>query len=179
MKKMLFLVFFVSGIIYAQETEFTFTEDKGITDFIVTTIENKSDAQIYNGVIDWIKINFKNTDKVMLTTIDNKFIRFQGSDFGLVKYFRHGSFFTFNTRYTIEISIKDGKYKFDLTDIEKYTNQYGWSETDCFISLNRNCYNNKGEFKIKEYQNHKEIPKYFNKLNISLKEKILGVEEKW
>jgi hypothetical protein len=178
MKKIVIgLLMLMSFLLNAQETEFTFTSDKGMTDFIVTTIENKTDDEIYSNTIEWIKINYKTSDEVILSTIDNKFIRFQGSHYGLVKYLR-GTLYTFNSRYTIEISIKDGKYKFDLINIEKFTNQYGWQEADCFMIRNKYCYDRKGELK-NEYKFHKEIPVYFNNLNLSLKQKILGVEEKW
>lgn len=180
MKKIvLALLMVVSFYSNAQETEFTFTAEKGMTDFIVTTIENKTDAEIYNNTIEWLKINYKNPKEVILSTIDNKFIRFQGTSNDLVKYYRHGNIWTPTTRYTIEISIKDGKYKFDVVNLETYSEHYGsWGEAECFISMDKYCYNNKGELK-KEYKFHIEIPTFFNKLNLSLKQKILGAEEKW
>jgi hypothetical protein len=178
MKKiLLILILTLSSICYGQEVEFTFSKD-GLTDYVVTQCEGKTDSEIYKKIIEWIKINYNNPNEVILSTIEDKFIRFQGSGGrGLVKFFRHGGIFTPNTRYIIEISIKEGKYKFDLVNLETYSGTE-WNKVDCFFSRNNNCYNNKGEFK-KDYKFYNETSDYFNKINLSLKEKIIGSDEKW
>ena len=112
MKKILFLLLITSGIMSAQETEFTFNSERGMTDYIVTPVEGKTAQEIYKKVIDWIKITYKNPDKVILSTIENEYIRFEGSS---------GYLYSLNmgilgvqyqdTKYEIEVSIKDDKYK--------------------------------------------------------------------
>ena len=69
MKKIGILLLLVSGIMTAQETEFTFDNTKGMTDFIVVNVEGKTAPEIYKKVIEWIKITYKNPDKVILSTI--------------------------------------------------------------------------------------------------------------
>lgn len=179
MKKIVLgLLILLSFYSNAQETEFTFTADKGMTDFIVTPVEGKTAPEIYKKVIDWIKITYKNPDKVILSTIENEYVRFQGmGNTGLLKFYRWGGVFTPDNRFTIEISIKDGKYKFDLIDFEGYNGTY-WSPVECFLLINEKCYNNKSEFK-KDYKFYIEIPDYFNKLNLNIKESVLGKIEKW
>ena len=70
---------FASNIINAQETEFTFDSNKGMTDFIVVPVEGKTAPEIYKKIIEWIKVTYKNPDKVILSTIENEYIRFEGS----------------------------------------------------------------------------------------------------
>ena len=72
MKKIILFTFLISGILNAQETEFTFTPEKGMTDYIVTTVDGKTAPEIYKKIIDWIKITYKNPDKVILSTIENE-----------------------------------------------------------------------------------------------------------
>jgi hypothetical protein len=113
MKKIILGIFvFVSFLSNAQETEFTFTSDKGMTDFIVTSIEGKTATDIYKKVIEWIKVTYKNPSEVMLSTIENEYVRFEGiSDIS-----------TFKCKYQIEISIKEGKYKFVDNNVYSFIN---------------------------------------------------------
>jgi hypothetical protein len=109
-----------------------------MTDFVVTNVEGKTAPEIYKKAIEWIKITYKNPDKVILSTIENEYIRFEGSS---------DSFYSINialmgksyqqTKYQIEISIKDGRYKFDIIGMENYISpsQYsigGWSDNVLF-----------------------------------------------
>ena len=87
MKKIVFgLLMLVGFYSNAQEKEFTFTADKGMTDFIVTPIESKTAPEIYKKVIEWIKVTFKNPDKVILSTIENEYVRFEGFSESLYSY---------------------------------------------------------------------------------------------
>ena len=53
MKKIIFgLLMLVGFYSNAQETEFTFTAERGMTDFIVTPIEGKTATEIYKKIID-------------------------------------------------------------------------------------------------------------------------------
>ncbi len=56
MKKTVILMLLVSGIMNSQETEFTFDNNKGMTDFVVTNVEEKTAQEIYKKVIELIKI---------------------------------------------------------------------------------------------------------------------------
>lgn len=79
MKKLLigFTLLF-STFVNAQETEFTFNKERGMTDFIVIPVEGKTATDIYKKVIEWIKITYKNPNEVILSTIENEYVRFEG-----------------------------------------------------------------------------------------------------
>lgn len=189
MKKLLVLFIFLTGIMNAQETEFTFDNSKGMTDFVVTNIEGKSATEIYKKVIEWIKITYKNPDKVILSTIENEYIRFEG--FSEVCYAVNVPLmgkYNQDTKYQIEISVKDGKYKFDIISMENYNtpSQYsrgGWSNNTLFNGntdkdfLDKNIYKKDGTLRS-YYKYINDVPIYFNDLNKSLVESITASVKK-
>jgi hypothetical protein len=174
---------FVAQFGFGQETEFTFDNTKGMTDFVVTNVEGKTAPEIYKKVIEWIKITYKNPDKVILSTIDNEYVRFEGfssSCYSINMALMGKSYL--ETKYQIEISIKDDRYKFDIIGMENYTapSQYsrgGWSENILFNGnldkeyLEKTIYKKDGTLRsIWKYIN--DVPVYFNGLNKSILESM-------
>lgn len=182
MKKTLLLIFFISGIINAQETEFSFDNTKGMTDFIVIPSEGKNASEIYKKITEWIKTTYKNPDKVILSTIENEYIRFEGSSETLysANIIMLGKTY-YNSKYQIEISIKDNKYKFDLISMQNYypRSQYsagGWTDNVIFNSNTTKeglatFYKKDGSLKSM-WKYLPEVPTYFNELNKSMLESI-------
>lgn len=190
MKKILFILLSISvSVATAQEAEFSFNNERGMSDFVVTNAEGKTASEIYKKVIEWIKITYKNPDKVILSTIENEYIRFEGSS---------DSFYSINialmgksyqqTKYQIEISIKDGRYKFDIIGMENYTtpSQYssgGWSDNTLFNAnitkeyLEKFIYKNDGTLRS-AWKNINDVPVYFNELNKSLLDYIMVSQKK-
>lgn len=179
MKKVLCFVAFIAQFGFSQETEFTFDYQKGMTDYIVGTVENKSAAEIYKKVVDWVKVTYKNPDKVILSTIENEYIRFEGSSSTLWCITSLGIKTCYNTKYQIEISVKEGKYKFDLIGMEYYISpsQYssgGWYDNGIF---NKNStpeqlsgvYRKDGTLRA-IFKHAQDVPLYFNDLNKSILE---------
>lgn len=183
MKRIVMLLLIVSGLMNAQETEFTFDNAKGMTDLVVVNVEGKTAPEIYKKVIEWIKITYKNPDKVILSTIDNEYVRFEGSS---------SSFYSINVplagkayqdaKYQIEIYVKEGKYKFDIIGMENYVapSQYsagGWSANNLFNGnsgaefLEKTIYRKDGTLRS-TWKNIDDIPFYFNDLNKSILEYI-------
>lgn len=179
MKKVLLLiVLLITGVINAQQTEFAFDNIKGMTDFVVTPIEGKTASEIYKKVLDWIKVTYKNPDKVILSTIENEYIRFEGTSETLysVNITMLGKTY-YNSKYQIEISVKDNKYKFDLIGMQNYypKSQYsagGWAENVIFNNITQKeglstFYKKDGNLKSM-WKYLPEVPSYFNELNRSM-----------
>lgn len=177
----IFLGFLMSVSFYsnAQETEFTFTAEKGMTDFIVTSIKGKTASEIYKKVIEWVKVTYKNPDKVILSTLENEYVRFEGSS---------DSFYAMNTiskiyvpvKYEIEISIKDEKYKFDYVGMTIIENGV---KIPYFSTKNKEELDNYPIFKKdgtlrSSYKYFSEVPTYLNNLNKSLSESIISTVKK-
>lgn len=177
-----------SGSINAQETEFTFDNTKGMTDFIVTPVEGKTATEIYKKIIEWIKITYKNPEKVILSTIENEYIRFEGFSETLYSYNAMGQHYE-PTKYQIEISIKDGRYKLDLISMQSLastssTSAGGWYDVKFFNSPMTKEELEKGYVLKKDgtfrnvYKFIPEVPVYFNNLNKSISENIISSVKK-
>ena len=189
MKKIVLgLIMLTSFFTNAQETEFTFTAEKGMTDFIITPIAGKTTSEIYKKAIEWIKLTFKNPDKVILSTIENEFIRFEGFSETLYSYNAMGQHYE-PTKYEIEISIKDGKYKFDLKSMQSLassssTSSGGWYDVKLFTTAMSQEELEKGYVFKKDgtlrssFKFANEVPTYFNNLNKSLSESIVSTVKK-
>jgi len=188
MKKLLFILLLTSASINAQEAEFTFNNEKGMTDFIVTNVEGKTAPEIYKKVIDWIKVTFKNPDKVILSTIENEYVRFEGFSETLYSYNALGQHYV-PTKFEIEISIKEGKYKFDLINMQSLacstsTSAGGWYEVKFFTTpmtqeaLEKAYIFKKDGTLRSTYKFVNEVPTYFNNLNKSLSESIVSTVKK-
>lgn len=181
MKKTFFLLILITSITNAQETEFTFTKN-GFTDFVVTKCENKTQSEIYKKCIEWIVFTYKKPEAVTQAKIENEYIRIEGIRESLIcdnsslygKICRDG-------KYTLEISFKDGKYKFEVIKIEKFleatNNRTGTNYPDRWYPIETkpsdpNYYiytkgKHKGEI-YKEFIYYNEIAIYLNELNKQL-----------
>lgn len=177
MKKVLVLIVFVAQFSFGQEIEFTFDNQKGMNDYIIGTVENKTAPEIYKKAIEWLKITYKNPDKVILSTIDNEYVRFEGVSSALWCSNVLGMKICYDTKYQIEISVKDGKYKFDLLGLEYYISpsQYGrggWYDAGIFSKSSTpeqltGVYKKDGTLRA-SFKYAQDVPLYFNDLNKSL-----------
>ena len=159
----------ISNLFYGQETEFKFSKE-GFTDFIVTKCENKSQSELYKRALDWVSVTYNNPKEVIKAQIENDYIRIEGSSNALVCFNILGKNYNEAT-YQIEISFKDGKYKFDVIQVKQYTepSQYssgGWS--DVGINTTDVYYTKKGKIRgIFKYL-PESLTTYFNDLNNDL-----------
>ena len=112
--KALLLMAFITTSTFAQDTEFKFSKE-GLTDFIVTSYDSPA-KDLYNRTLAWIKENNKATDAVK-SSIENEKIVFQGNKENFLCSKAGGTIVCSNANYTIEVTFKDGKYKFTVTEI--------------------------------------------------------------
>jgi hypothetical protein len=150
----------------------------GFTDFSVVQIDTLKKEEIYKLVIEWIKVTYNTPDKVIKAQIENKNVRIEGFADGLASHFVMFPTY-YGTTYSIVISVRDGKYKFD-PKWSKYTippSQYSsGSEGTAFSDSNEDnakfMFNKKGKVKgmYRKMPNAYEV--YFNDLNMSLYEYI-------
>ena len=154
--------------------------DKKFTDFVVVTIDSLSQNKLYERTINWIKEKYKNPESVIKMTIENEKIRFEGYKENL--YFVTRKFLGaegttyYGGNYTIEISLKNGKYKFDPVNLEYHVkaspNQLATNIPILLDDLSY-LYNEKGI--ISDYINTPIIlDDLFNSLNTELYEYILN-----
>jgi len=164
----LLLVLSVFSLGYSQETEFEFTKD-GLTDFVVSPVNGKTQNELYKNTLDWITMTFKEPGEVIKANIENEYIRIEGFSKELICYSYMGKRCG-DTKYEIEISFKDGKYKFDVLSISEYNNQSKsimWSNFD--IVNTSSYFDKKGEAKSTYKFIVAIVPEHFNNLNLNLK----------
>jgi len=176
MKKTITIISFIllTINIIAQE-KFTYSE-KGLTDYVVIEIDSLNQNELYNKTIDWIKESYVNPDEVIKAKFENEKLRFNGFKENAFKYKVFGMSNVMDGRYSIEISFKDGKLKFDPISLEEhsFSKKYsadGWAP----ISLETNTwlYKSNGTL-IKAVDSYPEdIIGIFNNLILSLNDYLL------
>lgn len=182
MRKLLLITLLgLSLSIRGQETGFSFDNAKGMTDFIVIPIEGKSARELYKKSLDWIKVTYSEPSKAILSTIENEYIRFSAlGDYICYdeSYPKIVNWDCFKVKYEIEISFKDGKYKFDILSLQQFEtpSQYitgGWKNVPVFTTgiteeeLSKILFKKDGTLK-KQYIGISKSADYFNSLNGSL-----------
>jgi hypothetical protein len=158
---LLSLILSISG--FSQDTSFKVSKD-GITDYIVTSCETKTQIEIYKKTIEWISLNFNNSKEVTQSQIENEMIRIEG--------FTESFNGTSNATYLIEISFKEGKYKFDPV---KFTIINGINKFD-FFSTFTSYFKSDGSVKERLKDTVTGVENLINSLNIKLKDHILGIK---
>lgn len=108
-RKLLYLFVLFTGSIFGQNN-FELTPEG--YNSIVTEIPGKSAAELYKKTKDWIQTFYKNPDVVLKGDIENDEIRIEAfcNDCFVVKNIFEQSC---DYQYTLLVSFKDGKYKFD------------------------------------------------------------------
>lgn len=86
---------------------------QGLTPYVVMNVNGVTAQDLYNKTLNWIKTTWQNPDKVIKMTIPNEKIRVEGFQQGLIKPRK----MPIGCGYTIEISFKDNKLKFDVVSI--------------------------------------------------------------
>ncbi|MNF80936.1 hypothetical protein D3C84_631900 [compost metagenome] len=130
----------------------------------MTNYEGKTQQELYKKTLDWINTIYNTPKEVIKGQIDNDYIRIEGSATELGANYQPA-------KYQIEISFKDGKYKFDVLNINQYVPGYqyipsSWREFN--INDTSNYYRKDGEIRNGYKYYSIAIPNYFNSLNKSL-----------
>lgn len=169
MKNIFILIVCLSTTIVAKAQsnieQFVYSET-GINDYIITKFDTKTQQELFSKTLNWVKETWKNPEEVLKMQIENEKLRVEGIAVNLIKVRNYG----FNATYVIEISFKDGNYKFELVSLTAEKADY------------KKIPNFKTEKKmVKNFgTTSTDIENYFNKLNQNLTEYILGKNvDKW
>ena len=160
------LITFLSINTFSQANSTTNNEkfeysENGLNDFIITPIKEKTKDIIYAKTINWIKETYKNPDIVIKMQIENEKVRINSIARDLVKV----KGFSMDLDYVLEISIKDNKYKFEISSL-LYDGKTDYKKLPNF-KTDQKLLKNFGDSAI-------NIENYFNSLNQNLKNYILG-----
>lgn len=155
---------FISVSTFAQDTEFKFSKE-GLTDFIVTNYEGSA-KDTYNLTLAWVKENSKKGYKVV-SSVEGEKITIEGGKENFLCSKAGGTTVCTYATFTIDISFKDGKFKFEAVGLSEKPNN---ATTVITHDLNdfSEYYNKDGS--LKKYKD--DVPAayetLFNELNKSL-----------
>ncbi len=159
--KIVLLIAFVTASSFAQDTVFKFSKE-GLTDFIVTTYDSPA-KDSFTRTLVWIKENkgFK-----VLSFVENEKLSFQGVKDNFICSKAGGTNVCTFATFVVEITFKDGKYKFDVISIEEFDKK----ETTLVHNLNdfSEYYNKDGSLKKYKDGVPAAYENLFNDLNKSL-----------
>lgn len=115
MKKITLLLIFLSVLtIQSQELISELNENNKLEAIIITDIENKTESDIYNSIINWTSYSFRNTESVLQAQIKNEMVRLSGVSNGVLD----GPMgIMYGLGYTIQIEIKPNKFRFKIYDL--------------------------------------------------------------
>lgn len=154
--------------------------NQGFTDYVVTVCDTLSNEMIFWKTIDWINKTYKNPNDVIKSQVIGEYIILEGIAPSLCKMKIIGRTFLEDVRYRVEISFKNGRYKFDVVSLESYSmgSQYtspGWYDMK-IDEIREHYYKENGQIQPRFKFYEVDIPKYFNELNQTLKDYILNSE---
>lgn len=165
--------------------QFTITKAEGLSPFIVVKTEGKTKEELYKKTIEWINKNYNKPSEVIKAQVENDYIRFQGIEKDLFCWDALKTFCS-DIRYEIEISFKDGKYKFSVLRLEQYMKKYSsdytrtiggnWEELD-LVKKSNWFYKKDGNMRGMYKDHLPKIPLYFNNLNKSLYDYLYNQNE--
>ncbi|WP_284463987.1 DUF4468 domain-containing protein [Chryseobacterium sp.] len=160
-------------------TQFTITKNNGLTEFIVVNCKEKAKEDLYQKTTEWINKTYNKPGEVIKASVYNNYIRFQGVSKDKYCWTNLMSFCN-DIRYEIEVSFKDGKYKFEILELEHYavTGASGhrvWSKVNYKDSWTH--FKKDGEVRKMYVDNIKNIAGYFNNLNNDLYDYIYNQNE--
>ena len=172
---------------FSQETEFKFTKE-GFTDYVVTNCEGKTQSDLYKKTLDWISTTYKNPKEVIKAQIENEYIRIEGFKSSMLCIKSLGILTCLDVRYQIEISFKDGRYKFDVIRVEQYSSPSKYSSGGWFdFPINgdeKACFKESGEIRPMFKLYPEAFQSTFNGLNKDLEnflksESIPSKKDNW
>jgi hypothetical protein len=148
---------------------FTYNQDGLLPKFVVVNVDSMSQTELFEKTINWIKETYKNPDEVIKTTIANQKVRFEGYTSKLICINSLGSAVCYGGTYTIEVELKDGKYRFIPISMSYKAPVLGGGIGDYLIPFESGeAWYNKGEIR-KMYKNvPSDIESFLNGLNDSL-----------
>lgn len=144
---------------------------QGFTDFVVTEMPGKSKVELFKSTTDWIQVAFKTADAIK-STVEGDKLTFEGK--GKIVSMDGAMKLTYDSRFLVEVTFKDGRYKFDLVKLEYLTERTqhgagGWREVQ--LTDVTNYYTKQGTLRpVNKY--FPEIADYFNRINDELKQFI-------
>ncbi len=176
MKKLLFLATLIASTFTFAQTEFNYTPEGLTPKYLVVETPGKSQSEVYQNALGWVKENFKNANAVIQSTIEDNKIRFEGVTPNGNCFKVLGMNSCQDVKYLIDIEFKDGKYRIEPIKYEfyitpsKYSTFSGWRILP--LGDGDDYFNKKGELRSNTKHTPTNMIVILNKMNSDLKSYI-------
>ena len=77
-----------------------------------------SQEENYVKVLNYINLNYKNPEKVIVSKSENEYIKINGFASDLYRQWKGGVTFDFDVRYTLLFKVKENRIKFEINNLE-------------------------------------------------------------
>jgi hypothetical protein len=173
MKKLLFLpLLLITCFSFAQEIPKLKLTPTGVEAIVVNVDSLKADY-LFKKAVNWVQETYKNPDKVLKTKIENEKIRVDGFANNAWWYKTLGMKMSYNMDYSIEVSFKDGKYRFEFVVGQFYTD--GGQK---FLANYSSFFKSSGEVKGVYSEAVPSLEETMNNLSLSFYNYVTGVKTK-
>ncbi len=102
----------ICSLTFGQDLPKIILTNKGVEP-IVVIVDKMNSSELYKKALNWVQETYKNPENVIKAKIENEKIRINGYKENAWYFNYLGSKWQHDMEYTVEISFKDGKYKFD------------------------------------------------------------------
>ena len=167
---------FLSSISYAQYFKSITTEIteglknkqgtyKTLSDEAVVEKAGSAD-ELYQSAVNWVKETYRSPDDVIVTNIDDHYLRFTGVKESNLAVYVWGSPIYYDVRYTIEFRFRNERFKANIVSYEYLSPpspsdpRWEWNS----VSRNFRVANRKGKKDKAMNWNHQKKDKLFNHL---------------
>ena len=144
--------------------------------YVVVTKEGKSAKELYDNSLKYINKAYKNPEEVIKGKIDGEFLKFNTYVPGFTIVDNLGTSLAINAKYTVELSFKDGRVKYEVVELTMSATNGGYiiifsgSPFDGYPIFNK-----KGELKREEIK--QDIENHFNSVVKDLSKELGGAEQ--
>jgi|AntRauTorckE5430_2_1112549.scaffolds.fasta_scaffold30582_2 hypothetical protein len=117
---LLILLFTLNGFSQAFKVTpngFIDSEDKD-NKYIVIDMPSKTAKELYDESFKFIQKTYKNPDEAIKSKIENEYLKFSTYSDGFIRVKQGYIKMNWNARYTIELSFRDNKIKYEIIELE-------------------------------------------------------------
>ena len=180
-KKVVLLIFLFSTNLFGQlsfpteyedvtDSQYKSTNGKYIIIKPSIVIEKEGTAaELHKLAVSWVNETYKSAEDVIKGNNEGEYLKINGFEPGLFQINVLGMPNFYDARYTIEMRFRDGRFKFDLLELEQYIPPSDYSSGGWFeYKLSFQIENRKGKPKKEKIANYKRVQNYFTNLLTSI-----------
>ena len=184
--KNLILIFFIAISSFSFGQKFSVTpnglrDEKSIDkSYLVIDAEGKNARLLYDNALKYITKTYKNPDYVIKGKIEGEYLKFVTHVSNFIIVNNSGAKILIDADYTIELSFKDGKVKFEVIELDMHAQGAVYKVLFTGGAFDGYpIYNKKGELKRPETKT--DLETYFNSQVSLIEGSLIGTinEDKW